>query len=177
MTRDEKLDAVFRVFSDNWPALHSITARYLKIEEDREDALQDAALSLTKYIDRIRVDDETELKGYISVTVKNSALRLAEKRRAESERASDEEPDAVVSELFPSPSPEDRAIASEDARKLLENCDEAELELLYDRFVLSMPVREIADKMGWQLGRAKMRLKRLTDRLVKGGEDDDTVRN
>jgi len=123
----------------------------LRNDQDIEDIINTACISIIGKIDRLRGFDSCTLQAYLVSTIKNTAINFIKKRdRIRDHTASD--PDSAFATAVSNDPEVDRDLLRrldlENLKQALRNLPEQEMTLLQMKYVLDLPDEQIAKEFG-----------------------------
>lgn len=134
-------------------------------QQDADDVVSDACISLIKKIDVLKRLDDSVLEGYIISTTKNAAYTLHRKRNARKEISVEDISSSVDAAT---PAPDVRLLQECTIEELIDALDrlsEDDQAVIRMKYFEKLSDREIAATLGVQEGSVRSRLTRARSRL------------
>lgn len=134
-------------------------------QQDAEDVVHDACVSLIKKISVLRRLDCNVLEGYIISTVKNAAYMLHRKKRARKEVSGEE---VLLFAEGETSAPDERVLQEctiEELMSALDRLSESDQAIIRMKYFDKLSVREIAKMLGIQEVSVRSKLTRARKRI------------
>ena len=164
--RDE--NAIREVQSKYGGFCHTVAANILRTREDREECINDVLLALWN---NIPPEKPRDLKAYIAKIVRNLALRCSQSnnvwKRCANYMTVSEEFLNTVPDSSSLPEQFEAARAGRIISDFLKTLPEHESEVFILRYYFSESVADVANDMGFTVGKVKSILMRTRQRLAK----------
>ena len=143
--------------------MHQVSKRFLGTWEDAEEAVQESLFRIAKSIRLIPTEDKSKQKAYVMTVVKNVALAMLNKQKAEAVHI--ELPESLVDT---GTDPFEKLQKSQDYDSLLNAIHSLPLtyrEVLMMRYVFDIPTQHIAKLLGRKPSTVKQQITRGKKKL------------
>lgn len=166
---------VTRLYTEYEQMMFKIAFNILKDRYDAEDSVHEAFLNIIRNdgLNKLKSLQWTEIKAYLIITVKNSALKCYNSRRANTGENIED-----MHSLSGGDSAEDRLFVeyeSEKLQKALRRLSPSDYELLYQSAVMSYSISDIAKRLGITENTVRQRFFRARQRLRKLLNEEETA--
>ena len=148
--------------------MYAVAYGILHNREDSEDAVHQAFMNLAEHFEKARSIPETEIKAYIIIITRNTAINFYRKNKAEAEHVTVLEDDskAVDIDFF--------AHIDYDALvKAISGLPEKYKDILFLRYLQEFSPKEVSDMLGISVASVRKRTeraKKLLQAALKGSE-------
>ena len=163
-------DADDRIFMENLyddyrKRMYQIALQYVHSNSDADDIVSESVVSLIGKIQKLREFDDNALKGYISITVRNTAISHLRNASKRVNQFDDVSPETVADSQI---GPEARLLLKssiEDMMTAIRKLSETDRAALYMRYWQELDYTQIAKHLNISPDSARMYLSRARRRL------------
>lgn len=171
LVSEDDVQSFETIYEENKDMLYRYAYSILKDNAGAEDAVQDAFVALADNFEKTYTMDQSKIRSYMVVIVRNAAFRIYNRRKKET----------PAEEFYTADEPSGEeihiGIESEELRRILfdkiRSLDPKYGDLIMLRYYHKMPEKDIANSLGISVENVKVRLFRarnmLKDMLREGG--------
>lgn len=172
---DEDRQLMLRIFQEFYPVMKARAFKYTNSHENAGDIVQDAIVRLIAKVPELHRLNKYQIATYVYKTVSSTAIDNLRKNSKYVDIAELEHDAMDIDDgALPVEDEYERIESYENMAKHLSKLSPKEKDLLYYKYFLDFPDKEIAKIMGMEHGAVRTSLSRLRNKvkalLIKGGE-------
>lgn len=158
-------ELVRSLYDANEQLMYNVAYNILHNRTDAEDAVQDSFVSVIRNLEKIRGIDCNETRFYLVIVVKNISLNMLKKKQRH--------PAVDIDEVFDAKSDENiedeiiSRVSSEEIKCALRDLSDNDYEIMFLYLIREHTPSEIAQLLGITGNRARQRIFRARQRLIK----------
>lgn len=156
----DNMDCFVKIYKENYYFMYHVAYSILQHQEDAENAVQDAFVTLAETKEKYLRSDNKNIKGLCIIIAKNKALDILRKRKVMSEESLE---NLVICDTIPQNQPEEAYLIEEEKdwlMKVIAKTPEMSRIVLELRYVYEYNIHEIARILGISRKTAETRLYR-----------------